>query len=107
MNKSFACLIAIAAISFTAQESQAQFFRGRSGASLSNGRGFGNGYRSSNVGRSYNNAVRSNTFNGYGRGFTPGVGGFGRTVHPIVIDPFYEGPSRYGNLFGRGIGRGF
>ncbi len=109
MNKILACLIAIAAISFTAQESQAQLFRARSGASFSVGRGFGNGFRSPNVGRSYNNAARSNSFRGYGygRGFGTGGGGFGQTVHPVVIDPFYNGPEGYRTFYGRGIGLGF
>jgi uncharacterized membrane protein len=104
MNKLFVCLVAIAAISLAVQESHAQLFRSRSGASFSGGRGFGNSFRSPSVGRSFNNAGRSNSFRtyGYGRGFNGGLGGFGQTVHPIVIDPFYNGPEGYRTFYGRG-----
>ena len=79
MSKFIACLVAVAAISLTAGESQAQYYRGG---------GFGYGGFNSGFG-----------------GFNSGFGGFGRSG--ISISVGNRGFGGYGGGFNRGFNSGF
>lgn len=127
MYKLIACLVAVTAISLSAQESQAQFYRGGSGISIGVGnfnRGFGGGFGVP-YGRSVGGFSLSIGNGGFvGPGFVgPGIGGFGggfgggygygRPVggfyaRPVVVPvaPVYRGGGYYGGGFYRGYGGG-
>ena len=104
MNKFIACLVAVAAIAFTAQESQAQCYGGGRGISIgfSNfGGGYGGGFGSSYYG--------GRSFGGVGVGFNSfGGGGFyggSRYVARPVYAPVYRAPV-YRSYGGGGFYRG-
>jgi hypothetical protein len=111
MNKLFACLIAVAAVSLTAGETQAQHFHrggfGGSGFGISVGNGFNNfGYNNfrGGYGRSFG-GVSVNVGN---RGFVPYNRGFGGGfVAPVYVPrqayrPVYAAPVYRGGFYGGG-----
>lgn len=117
MNKIIACLVAVAAISITAGESQAQFYRGGSGISIGIGSGFNSGFGYSNFNRGFNRSGVSisvgNGFNRYGGfgggyGYAPvyrGGGFYGggvRYARPVYSAPVYRGGGYYGGGAYRG-----
>ena len=115
MNKLFACLVAVAAMSFSAGETQAQNFHrggfGGSGFSISIGNGFNNGFN-----RGFNNFNNFGGFHGGrgvsvnvgNRGFVPYGGGFGVPVYSArsVYRPVYRSVPVYGGGFYGGGYRG-
>ena len=117
MNKFLACLVAVAAISLTAQESQAQFYRGGSGISIGiGGVGGGFGYNSFRAPYGRVGGVSIRVGNGfgpvggfYGGGFAPrGFYGAPVIARPIVV-PAYRPVYRpvYVGGFYRGYGGGY
>jgi len=108
MNKLLACLAAVVAISMTANESQAQCYRGGSGFSIGVGSGFNNfGY--SNFNRGYGRSVSglsisigNGGFGPYGgfapvnRGFYGGVPYYAARPVIVPVAPVYRGGGFYG-----------
>jgi len=86
MNKLLACLVAVAAISLSANESQAQFYRGGSGISI----GIGNGF----------NGVGFNSFN---RGFGRPVSGFNLSIGNAGFAPRGGFVPINRGFYGRGV----
>ncbi|QEG24263.1 hypothetical protein [Mariniblastus fucicola] len=118
MYKLLACLVAVAAISLTAGESQAQFYRGGSGISIGIG-GVNGGIGYSSFNRGYGRSVSGLSINLGNGGFSPyggfapvyrggyggGFYGAGRPVvvaRPVVqVAPVYRG-GYYGGHRGGG-----
>ena len=118
MIKFIACLVAVAAISLTTGETQAQFYRGGSGVSIGfGGGGFNRGFSSFN--RGFN---RSGVSINIGNGFNRGFGGYGyspvyrgggfyssgvRYARPVYYSPVYRGGGYYGGGAYRGRSCGY
>ena len=100
MTKFIACLVAVAAISLTAQESQAQFYGGRGISIGIGGGGFGGGGFGGYGGRGFGSPYyggRSFGVSSFNRGF----GGGGYYSPRYVARPVYYGG---GSNFYRGGG---
>ena len=125
MYKLIACLVAVTAVSLSAEDSQAQCYRGGGGISIGVGnfnRGFG-GYGAP-IGRAggFSLSIGNGGFvgPGFGGGFAPGfVGGYGRpaggfygspyAVSGVVVPvaPVYRSGGFYGGGAYRGYGGGY
>lgn len=95
MYKLIALLVAVTAVSLSAQESQAQCYRGGSGFSIGVGnfnRGFGyGGFGGVPYGRSVG-GLSISVGNGFGGGFGPGFGGGFGGVYGRPVGGFYGSP---------------
>jgi len=112
MNKLLACLVAVAAISMTANESQAQCYRGGSGFSIGVGNGFNSGFGFNNFNRGYGRSVGGLSIsvgNGGFGGFGVPYGGinrgfYGGGVPYYAARPAYVAPVYRGGFYGGGGG---